>query len=89
MQARVQMSDLEIGYTPTSGVAPDSAFSPVATAAHGFLRNLMVSLGALLTFVAFAAPFLCLLAGCAWIWLRGRRPGRTSRSAASSRSDAT
>lgn len=75
-RARVQMSALDIAYRSTSSLAPDSAFSPVVGAAHGFLRNLMLSLSALLTFAAFAAPFLLVLAACAWAWRRSRRSRR-------------
>ena len=87
MRARVQMSGLEIDYRSTSSLAPDDAFAPVAAAAHGFVRNLMISLGALLTFVALAVPFLLVLAVCAWVWRRSRRPGPTRRRSASATAD--
>ena len=68
MKTRVRTAKLTISYASLTGLAPDSAFTGVAAAGHGFLKNVMDGVGVLISLLSYLLPFGLVIGAVAWVW---------------------
>lgn len=83
MRARVAMSELKLTYESAGVIAPQGVFAPLAKAVSGVLGILVSTLAAMVTVLAWTAPWMLIVGATAWIWrkLQARRPVRKSPAA--------
>lgn len=68
MRTRVKTAKLTISYVSMAGLAPDSAFRGVQAAGHGFLKNVMDGIGAVIWLVGYLLPFALVVGACVLVW---------------------
>lgn len=73
LRARVTMSTVDLAYSSRVTVTGDGAVNPVTAALRDVVRNFSRALGAVITFVAMAAPWLILIIPALWLLARWRR----------------
>ncbi len=70
LMQRVNMSQLAVSYETKRNPVSSSALSPLGDAFGGFFYNLSSALAAVITAFAVGLPWLILLGGFLWIWLK-------------------
>jgi hypothetical protein len=85
LRQRVDMSELQIGYTMADRAVTPRTFEPISEAASGFLHTLSWGVAGIITFVATLLPWTLFLGvavlalralkvGRGWRWPWGRKP---------------
>lgn len=81
MRARVAMSRVTLTYQSRGVLAPDDATAPLSVALSNALRLFMMGLAAIVSTLAFALPFVLVIAPIVWLVLRVRKRRRAERLA--------
>ncbi len=79
MRTRVQTSTLTVSYRSAGVAAPDGVWAPLGSALRDALRNVVLGLAGLVTLLSWLLPFIALVAGGVWLWLR-LRPRRKPKT---------
>jgi hypothetical protein len=70
LRARVDMSEMNLNYETKINPVSTGALAPLTEATSGFFYNLARAMGGVITAFAFGLPFLLLIGGLLWIWLK-------------------
>lgn len=68
MRQRVATSQIEVTYQSAGVLAPQGVWSPLATAFSDVIGIVAYTLGGLVRFVAWTAPWVVILGGLAWVF---------------------